>query len=117
MDNFVQDGNVVDHIATAAISSGDVVVMGPLIGIAVTDIANGATGAVAIEGVVTIPKNTSTAMAVSTTPYWDVSAGELAAGTPATGDVDGALVLVEAAAEAATTAKVKLTPNGGATIT
>ncbi len=117
MKTFVQKGDVIDHIASSAISSGDVVVIGPLVGMAADDIANGATGPVIIEGVVDMSKNTSTAMAVGTTPYWDVSATELAAGTPASGDVDGALVVVEAAATADATVKVKLTPNGSATIT
>ncbi len=117
MKNYVQDGNVIDYIAGSAISSGDIVVIGPMIGMAVDDIANGATGPVIIEGVVDMPKNTATAMAVGTTPYWDISATELAAGTAATGDVDNALVVVEAALAADTTVKVKLTPHGSATIT
>ena len=62
MDNRVQDGNVITYAnATgSAISSGDVVVMGNFCGVAVTDIANGASGSVAIEGVYQLTKKTLT---------------------------------------------------------
>ena len=39
--NYIQDGKVIEYTAGADISSGDVVVIGTLIGVALTDIANG----------------------------------------------------------------------------
>lgn len=53
MKNYVQPGNLPNHTATAARSSGDLVSMGAsgLVGSCVTDIANGAVGAVQITGV------------------------------------------------------------------
>ena len=44
MKNYVQNGANVTITAGAAYSSGDPVVVGDLVGVAVTDIANGATG-------------------------------------------------------------------------
>ncbi|MBL4709750.1 MAG: DUF2190 family protein [Flavobacteriales bacterium] len=117
MKNFVQEGAIVDHVAASAITSGDVVLIGPLVGVAVTDIANGETGSVAIEGVFDIAKNTSTVMAVGSTPRWDVSATEISTAAAASGDVGGAFVVVKAALSADATVNVKLTPNGSATIT
>lgn len=51
MKNYVQNGANLTITAGSAISSGDGVVVGQLTGVAVTDIANGAKGALACEGV------------------------------------------------------------------
>jgi predicted RecA/RadA family phage recombinase len=111
-DNFVQDGNVIDHVAAAAISSGDVVKIGQSLGVALADIANGATGPVAMRGVFTVPKVTAAVIAAGERLVWDVSAGKfddnLAA--PATGDVSGeAAVAYEAGTSSMTTLKVMFT--------
>ena len=61
MENKVSNGSTINYTNSgSAISSGDVVVMGNFCGVAVTDIATGATGAVAIEGVYTLTKKTLT---------------------------------------------------------
>ena len=117
MKTYVQEGAVLDHVASGAISSGAVVLIGSMGGVAIADIADGETGAVLVEGVVSLAKNTSTSMAVGDIPYWDLSAGQLAAGTPATGDVNKALMVIEAAASADATVKVKLMPSASATTT
>ena len=56
--NFVQDGNVIDYSNSgSAISSGDLVVMGETLGVALVDIAaTTGTGAVAVTGVYNFAK-------------------------------------------------------------
>jgi predicted RecA/RadA family phage recombinase len=57
MKNFVEDGKVLNYkVTAAAVKSGDVVVVGKIVGVAVTDGAIGDTIAVAIEGVYKLPK-------------------------------------------------------------
>jgi predicted RecA/RadA family phage recombinase len=80
---FVQNGNTIDHVATAAISSGDVVVIGSLVGVAKTDAAIGDTVAVAIEGVWEIPAATA-AITLGAAVYWDVD-GDPVGGTAGSG--------------------------------
>ena len=113
--NYVFSGCVVDHIAGAAISSGDVVVIGQQIGIALGDIANGATGSVALDGVFSVPKVSAAVIAQGESVIYDLSAlafdDNLA--TPATGDVSGCCVAVEAKGAATTTIKVKLNVGVG----
>ncbi len=118
--NFVQRGDVVNYTAGANIAAGDLVVMGHTIGVALTDIANGATGAVAIEGVFTVPKVSAAVFAVGEKLILDVSATPPAfddsAATPASGDITGGAVAMVAGANLETTCVVKLTP-GNATKT
>lgn len=98
--NFLRDGEVEQYTnGGSAISSGDVVVIGTRLGVALVDIANGATGSVAMRGVFNVPKVTAAVVAVGETLTWDVSAGKFDddAATPATGDITGAAaVAVEA---------------------
>ena len=62
MKNQVDSGSVVSYTnATgSAISAGDVVIMGKMAGIAINDIANGATGMVSIAGRYTVTKKAAT---------------------------------------------------------
>jgi len=111
--NFVHEGTAVEYTAGADISSGDVVAMGDSIGIALTDIANGATGAVAIEGVFTVAKAAGTAWNCGDKLDWDASASAFAKGiTEATGDISDCAIAFGDAETAATTATVKLTNPG-----
>jgi len=101
---FVQQGNVIDFVAGADIAVGDVVPLGTTrIGVAQTAIANGDTGAVVVKGVFEIAASTSVAMAVGSLAYWDVADGNLNA--TATDNILAGIV-VEAKAQAGTTAKV-----------
>lgn len=109
MKNYVQEGDHIEITAGAAYSAGDLIEVGNLHGVATTDIANGSTGIIALEGVFTLPKQTGAA--------GDAVAG---AGSPVyfktgkvTGNSDtGANKLVghalEAANQAAATVKVRL---------
>lgn len=122
MRNEIQRGDIIDYTAAADITSGQVIVMGHTLGVAVTDIANGATGAVAIEGVFEVPKVAAAVFVVGEKLVFDISAasgaGEFddSAATPATGDITGGAIAVRAGANAETTCYVKLTP-GNATRT
>lgn len=56
MADTVQKGMYLDYTAGSDIAAGDVVVIGSLVGVAPRPIANGDTGAVAVEGVYAMPK-------------------------------------------------------------
>jgi len=89
--NFVESGDIRQHTAAAAISSGDVVVIGQTLGVALVDLAIGETGSVAMSGVFTVPKVTAAVISDGEDLTWDVSAGKFDdnAATPASGDVTG----------------------------
>lgn len=111
---FVQDGNVIDYAnAGTAITSGSVVVMGNIIGVALVDIAaTTGTGAVQISGVFNVPKVSAAVIAQGASLTWDVSAGAFDdnLAVAAAGDITvGAAVAFEAAGAGVTTIAVKLT--------
>lgn len=113
---FIQVGNTIDYTAGANISAGDLVVMGHIVGVALTDIPNGSTGAVAIEGVFEgVPKVSGAEFAVGEKLILDVSATPDAfddsSATPAAGDLVGAAIAVKAGTNGQTTCTVKLTPG------
>lgn len=118
--NNVKPGSIITWTnAGTAVVAGDVVVVGNaalgMLGVALVDIANGASGEVALGEVWNLPKENSTAMAAGYTPSWDVSAGEFAApGSEATGDVSGSAIVVTAAADTDTTAEILINPALGA---
>ena len=97
--NYVQDGGVIQHTNSGtALAAGDPVVIGNLIGVALVDIANGATGSVAIEGVFALPKVDAAVIAQGEKLTFDASAGAFDDGsaTPAAGDVTNCCVAMEA---------------------
>lgn len=115
--NYVGPGATVEHVAAAAITSGQVVTLGHCVGVALGDAAIGETVVCAIEGVFEVPKVPAAVFAVGEKLVWDISAaggaGEFddSSATPATGDLTGAAVAVKAGANLETTAIVKLTPG------
>lgn len=115
---YVARGDVADYTAGANIVSGDVVVTGHTIGVAVTDIANGAVGALAIEGVYELPKVSGAVFSVGEKLIWDVSAAAFddSLATPASGDITGGAIAMKAGLNGETTCWAKLTP-GNATKT
>ncbi|MEO7362125.1 MAG: DUF2190 family protein [Gemmatimonadaceae bacterium] len=120
--NFQEVGDVKTFSNTgAAIVSGQVVKMGSLLGVAITDIAaTTGVGAVRICGVfANMPKTTGSAWTVGQKLAWDVSASKFDVGTAtqATGDVNGAAVAWEAALSGDAFGVVYLTPNGQALVT
>ena len=110
MKSFRREGKTVTYSNTgSAISSGDVVVMGALVGVACGDIA-GSTGVgeVQIEGVFELTKLSTDVVAVGDRLYWDSGNSRLTK-TPSTHAFAG--VAVKAAGNGATTVEVKLLPD------
>ena len=112
--NYVQEGDVINWTngTGSAVVSGQVVAIGQIIGVALVDIADGAAGSVAIEGVFSVPKVSAAVIAAGESLVWDVSAGKFDdnLATPATGDISGPpAVAVEAAGNTITSIKVRLT--------
>jgi len=72
---FIHYGKSIDYTPGSAVSAGDVVVQGELVGVAKLDIAASALGALAVEGVFDFPKATgaSTAITAGANVYWDVA--------------------------------------------
>lgn len=105
----------------STVAAGGIAVASHMVGIALTEIANGATGSVdftpgrVYSGV---PKVTAAVFAVGEKLIWDSSAGKFddAAASPATGDITGAVIAWVAGANLETTCTVMLTP-GNATLT
>jgi predicted RecA/RadA family phage recombinase len=108
MKNYVQDGKYIEFTAGATITSGQLVQVGDLHGVAVTDVANGAVGALAMEGVFTLPKLTGAAGDACTAggPVY------FSSGSVSGSDSSGTRKLVgyslAAAAQAVTTVQVRL---------
>ncbi len=89
---FVHEGKVVDHVVSAAVSAGDVIVIGRRVGVAVADkstaeIAAGDTKvAVQMRGVFQLPLVGSLAVTEGDALYWDAD-GNPYGGTAGTGCV------------------------------
>ena len=112
--NYVQPGNIITWTngTGTAVVSGQVVAVGQTLGVALVNIANGAAGSVAIEGVFSVPKVSAAVIAAGESLTWDVSAAAFDdnAATPATGDITGPpAIAIEAAGAGVTTLKVKFT--------
>jgi len=109
---FVQDGNSIDYTPASAVSAGDVVVQGDLVGVAKKDIQANQLGALATEGVFEFPKDTSTAIGAGVDVYWDAAAAQ-ATEDPAGGANKHIGKTVQSAAAADETVRVKLAGAGG----
>ena len=74
---FVQEGDSVDYTPGAAVTAGDVVLQGDLIGVAKLDIEADRLGALAVAGVFDFPKTAGEGEAIDagSTVYWDVADG------------------------------------------
>jgi predicted RecA/RadA family phage recombinase len=107
MKNFVQPGDYgVPVVTPNAVVSGQVVVVGSLYGIAATDAAAGATVALALEGVYTLPKVPGDAYTAGAIAKIDATGTVNAAGAV------GAIGWITAAAAAgSTTCSVRLVPS------
>ncbi len=103
--NYIQAGVVLDHTAAADIVSGEVVVMGVRVGVALADIATGDTGAVQVDGVFEVAKTSANTPAQGAALYWNSTADE--ATTTASGNTLMGYA-VEAAGAGVLTVKVKL---------
>lgn len=110
--NYVQPGKTMTITAGADLTSGQVVVVGKVLCVALQAIANGATGVVATEGVFTVPKVSAAVIAQGENLTWDASAAAFDdnAAVAASGDVTGGgAVAMEAAGAGVTSFDVKFT--------
>lgn len=111
MNNYVQSDEVLDLALTTGVSAGDPVCIGQLVGVAIVDIPNNGTGAVATEGVYRLSVKAvdgagNSAVAVGDALYYvDADAPKLS--KKATGVLYG-YALETIAAGATATIKVKL---------
>lgn len=103
MTNYIQQGNAIDVVApSGGYASGDLVVLGTLVGIANTTALEGERCAISLEGVYEIPKLTG-ALTLGAKVYTDAGAGV------DTTDTDTFVgKVVEAALSGDTTVKVLL---------
>jgi predicted RecA/RadA family phage recombinase len=112
--NYIQPGEVIDwtNATGGTKTSGSVIALGQTLGVALVDIANGATGSVQISGVFEVPKVSAAVIANGESLVWDVSAGAFDdnLATPAAGDISGPpAVAVEAAGNGVTLFNVRFT--------
>lgn len=68
---YVQEGQAIDYTPSSAVSAGDVVIIGDILGIAKLDIAADALGAIALDGVFDMLREASTAFTAGDAVYWD----------------------------------------------
>lgn len=111
MKNFVARGERVTITAGANIASGAGVLVGSLFGVAETDIANGAQGAIVTEGVFDLPKAPSQAWTVGALIYWD-SANNRCTNVAGSLKIIGVAVAAVGGGAGETTGRVRL--NGAA---
>lgn len=68
---YVMSGTVIDYVASSPVTSGQVLLIGTRIGVALAGIASGATGAVQVLGIFTIAKLSTDVVAAGALLYWD----------------------------------------------
>jgi predicted RecA/RadA family phage recombinase len=81
MASYVQKGDVLDYTPASAVAAGDVVVIGSLVGVAPRPIAANAVGALAIEGVYSMPCATGATGAQGSAINWYATSGVAHAST------------------------------------
>jgi predicted RecA/RadA family phage recombinase len=104
---FVHDGGSIDYTPSSAVTAGDVVVQGELVGVAKVDIAASVLGALAVAGVFDFPKTTgtSTAITAGANCYWDAT-NKVATTTSTSNKLIGKCV--RAAADADATVRIRM---------
>lgn len=105
MQNFIQQGEHLEITNTsgATIGSGKPAKVGGVVGVALGNIANNATGTIRTQGVFSFPKKASLAVSAGEPVFWDADPGEI---TKTAGDGFFVGFATEAAGGPATTVKV-----------
>ncbi len=99
--NYVQPGEHLTIQSDAAVSSGDLVVRGDLIGAALGDAATGEDLVVAVDGVWELPKDTLSPVTIGDILYTDAAASPLHS-VPITDDKSAGLAVQSAGTAAET---------------
>jgi len=110
MKNFVQEGNTITVTAPAAVTSGQLVVVGSLVGVAAFDAAQGEDVEIQRSGVFTLPKVTTDVISQGDKLYWDAGQGKLTV-TAGTGSKPLVGAARAAAGNGTTTVEVVLMPT------
>ncbi|AXI83465.1 hypothetical protein AB672_05725 [Xylella taiwanensis] len=93
--------------------SGGVVLLGTLLGVALTTIADNTNGEAAVEGVWRLPKKNGQVINAWSKPIWSLSEAAFVNKDAAAGDLINSCIAVETAGASARTVKVKLLPGAG----
>jgi len=75
MATYVHGGMAIDHTPASAVTAGDVIEIGALVGVAPRDIAANEKGAVQMEGVFDMPTESATVFAAGAAVYWNDATG------------------------------------------
>ena len=107
MADFYHVGDTVDYTPGTAVTAGDVVVQGELVGVATQDIAANEKGALRVKGVFSFAKGSgsSDALTAGAKVYWDDTSDVV---TTTAGSNKYVGKVVEAAAASASTVYVRL---------
>lgn len=106
-NTYKQPGEVIDLVAGANLASGDLVLIGTKVGVALVTIANGATGSASVVGVHEVPKLSTDVVTQGAALYLDAANKRLTVDT-AVGANKYAGYAFAAAGAGATTVLVKL---------
>jgi len=99
--NYVQDGNVLTVTAPAAVTAGNIVLVGAnLFGVALGDAANGAQVEIQTDGVFTVSKTSALAISAGDIVYYHSGTGNV--DKTATGGVSVGIATAAAANPSAT---------------
>lgn len=103
--NLIQDGESLTFVATAAITSGQLVIVGSIFGVAAHDAAIGENYTIIIGKVWALPKTSADTPTLGAPAYWDASAGEVT-----TVSTDNTLIgaFVDALGAGTTSANIRL---------
>jgi predicted RecA/RadA family phage recombinase len=96
MASYVQDGKLLDHTPGSAVAAGEVVVIGSLVAVAPRAIAANTLGALAVEGVWSMPCASGATGAQGSAINWYATSGVAHAST---GVAAGKLAKARAAAD------------------
>lgn len=109
MQTYIQQGDIWDYANTSGstITAGTGVVINTVVGVAVSDIPDGTTGAVRVKGVVQFANPTAEVVAQGVALNFDATAQEMQL---AVGDLAGAGTAVTAAGDGVTVVWVSLNP-------
>jgi predicted RecA/RadA family phage recombinase len=110
MKNYVQEGKTLTLTAPAAVTSGQLVVVGSIIGVAAFDAASGGEVEVTVEGVFELPKSATDVIAQGDKLYWDSGQSTLTK-TAGTGSKPMVGVATEAAGNGSSTVNCRLMPS------
>jgi predicted RecA/RadA family phage recombinase len=112
MNNYKRPGHTMTYAHSAAVTSGQALVIGALLVVAAGSYAADESGEYAIDGVFELPKTTGTAMNAGQVVNFDTTENKLIGTEPGFALMTCAVVM-EDAASAATTVEVRLLPGRG----